>query len=45
MAKAEKESAEFSVKSSEASLKEANENLVKTTVYSPMTGTISRLCR
>ncbi len=38
-----KESAEYSVKSSEASLKEANENLVKTTVYSPMTGTISSL--
>jgi len=43
IAKAEKASAEFSVKSSEASLKEANENLIKTTVYSPMTGTISRL--
>ncbi|MHC1730863.1 MAG: efflux RND transporter periplasmic adaptor subunit [Bacteroidales bacterium] len=43
MALAEKQSAEYSVKSSEASLKEANENLVKTTVYSPMTGTISSL--
>lgn len=43
IAKAEKESALFAVKSSEASLKEANENLVKTTVYSPMTGTISSL--
>ena len=43
IALAEKQSAEFSVKSSEASLKEANENLVKTTVYSPMTGTISSL--
>jgi HlyD family secretion protein len=43
VAKAEKESAIFAVKSSEASLKEANENLVKTTVYSPMTGTISSL--
>ena len=43
MAMAEKQSAEYSVKSSEASLKEANENLVKTTVYSPMTGTISSL--
>ncbi|MBE0666724.1 MAG: efflux RND transporter periplasmic adaptor subunit [Bacteroidales bacterium] len=40
---AEKESALFAVKSSEASLKEANENLIKTTVYSPMTGTVSRL--
>jgi len=43
VAKAEKESAIFAVKSAEASLKEANENLVKTTVYSPMTGTISSL--
>lgn len=43
MAMAEKQSAEYSVKSSEASLKEANENLVKTTVYAPMTGTISSL--
>lgn len=40
---AEKESAQYSVKSSEASLTEADENLVKTTVYSPMTGTISSL--
>jgi HlyD family secretion protein len=40
---AEKESALFAVKSSEASLKEANENLIKTTVYSPMTGTVSSL--
>ena len=43
VAKAEKESAIYSVKSAEASLREANENLVKTTVYSPMTGTISSL--
>ena len=43
IAKAEKESAEYSVKSSEASLNEAAENLVKTTVYAPMTGTISSL--
>lgn len=43
VAKAEKESAIFAVKSSEASLKEANENLVKTTIYSPMSGTISSL--
>lgn len=43
MAVAEKQSSEFSVKSSEASLKEANENLIKTTIYSPMTGTISSL--
>ena len=43
IAKAEKESSLFSVKSSEASLKEADENLTKTTVYSPMKGTISSL--
>ncbi len=43
IARAEKESAEYSVKSSEASLKEANESLAKTTVYAPMTGTISSL--
>jgi len=43
VAKAERESALYSVKSAEASLREANENLVKTTVYSPMTGTISSL--
>jgi HlyD family secretion protein len=43
IARAEKESAEYSVKSSEASLNEAAENLVKTTVYAPMTGTISSL--
>ena len=33
----------FAVKSSEASLKEAKENLQKTTIYAPMTGTISKL--
>lgn len=43
IARAEKESAEYSVKSSEASLNEAEENLVKTTVYAPMSGTISSL--
>jgi HlyD family secretion protein len=36
-------SAEFMIKSSEASLKEANENLTKTTMYAPMTGTVSML--
>jgi HlyD family secretion protein len=35
--------AEFAVHSSEASLKEANENLVKTSVLAPMDGTISLL--
>jgi len=43
IARAEKESAEYSVKSSEASLNEAEENLIKTTVYAPMSGTISSL--
>ncbi len=35
--------AAFQVKSSEASLKEAHENLSKTTIYAPMSGTVSRL--
>ncbi len=35
--------ASYAVKSSEASLKEANENLSKTTIYAPMSGTISKL--
>ncbi len=35
--------ADFTVKSSEAALKEANENLVKTSVYAPMNGTVSKL--
>ncbi|MFO7880337.1 MAG: efflux RND transporter periplasmic adaptor subunit [Bacteroidota bacterium] len=35
--------AEFSVLSSRASVKEAAENLSKTSVYAPMTGTISKL--
>ena len=35
--------AEYAVKSSEASLKEAKENLTKTTIYAPMSGTISKL--
>jgi HlyD family secretion protein len=43
VAKAEVDAAKYSVISSEASLKEANENLVKTSIYSPMTGTISML--
>ena len=33
----------FSVKSAEASLKEANENLNKTSIYAPMSGTVSKL--
>jgi HlyD family secretion protein len=35
--------AKFSVLSSEASLRESKENLSKTTIYAPMSGTISRL--
>lgn len=43
VAKAEVDAAKFSVTSSEASLKEANENLIKTSIYAPMTGTVSML--
>lgn len=43
VAEAEVEAAQFSVKSSRASLDEANKNLIKTTVYAPMSGTISSL--
>ncbi|HLN55135.1 MAG TPA: efflux RND transporter periplasmic adaptor subunit, partial [Bacteroidales bacterium] len=43
VAKSEVEAAKFSVISSEASLKEANENLTKTSIYAPMTGTVSML--
>lgn len=35
--------AEYQVKSSEATLKEARENLQKTTIYAPVSGTVSRL--
>ena len=42
-ARAEKEAAVFSVQSAEASLKEAEENLRKTTIYAPISGTISKL--
>lgn len=43
VAKAEVDAARFSVISSEASLKEANENLIKTSIYAPMSGTVSML--
>jgi HlyD family secretion protein len=43
VAKSEVDAAKFSVISSEASLKEANENLLKTSIYAPMTGTVSML--
>ena len=40
---AEKEAAEFSVQSARASLNEAEESLAKTSIYAPMSGTVSRL--
>ena len=40
---AEKNAAEFSVASAEASLREAEENLRKTSIYAPMSGTVSML--
>ncbi len=43
VAKAEVDAAKFSVVSAEASLKEASENLTKTSIYAPMTGTVSML--
>jgi len=42
-AKAEKEAADFSVQSARASLREAEENLKKTTIYAPISGTVSKL--
>lgn len=42
-AMAEKEAAVFSVQSAQASLEEAEENLQKTSIYAPMSGTISAL--
>lgn len=43
VAKATLDAAKSDVVSTEASLKEANENLVKTSIYAPMTGTVSML--
>jgi HlyD family secretion protein len=43
VAKSEVDAAKYSVVSAEASVKEANENLTKTSIYSPMTGTVSML--
>lgn len=43
VSKADVRAALFNVESAEASLKEANENLAKTTIYAPMSGTISKL--
>ncbi|HEX2970612.1 MAG TPA: efflux RND transporter periplasmic adaptor subunit [Bacteroidales bacterium] len=43
VAKSEVDAAKFAVVSAEAALKEANENLTKTSIYAPMTGTVSML--
>lgn len=43
VAKAAHEASEYSVKSSEAQLREFNEQLAKTSIYAPMSGTISML--
>ena len=43
IAKLAVEAAQYSVKSSEASLKEAQNNLNRTSIYAPISGTISRL--
>jgi len=40
---AEKEAAEYTVKSSKATLDEADESLTKTSIYAPMAGTVSSL--
>jgi HlyD family secretion protein len=42
-AKSNAESARFNVASSQANLKDAAENLRKTTIYAPMSGTVSKL--
>jgi len=41
--KSEVDAAKFAVISAEASVKEANENLIKTSIYAPMSGTVSML--
>ncbi|MDR6300189.1 efflux RND transporter periplasmic adaptor subunit [Mesonia maritima] len=43
VAKATKQSAYYNVQSARASVTEAQDNLQRTTIYAPMTGTISRL--
>ena len=43
MALADRNAASFSVKSAEATLSEAQENLIKTNIYAPMSGTVSML--
>jgi HlyD family secretion protein len=43
VAKEQIKAAEFNVKSATAALKEAQENLIKTTIYAPMDGIISKM--
>lgn len=43
VSKADVEAARFNIKSAEASVKEAKDNLVKTTIFSPVDGTVSKL--
>ena len=43
VAKSEVDAAKYSVVSAQAYLKEANENLIKTSIYAPMSGTVSML--
>jgi HlyD family secretion protein len=43
VAKAEVDAAKYSITSAEASVKEANEMLVKTSIYAPISGTVSML--
>lgn len=43
VAKEQLSAAQYNIKSAEAALKEAKENLIKTTIYAPMSGTISKL--
>ncbi len=43
VAKADVEAARYNIKSAEASVKEAKDNLFKTTIFSPVDGTVSKL--
>ncbi len=43
VAEAEQDAARYTVKSAEAALAEAEENLIKTSIYAPMSGTVSML--
>jgi HlyD family secretion protein len=43
MAKANKEAAYFTVQSASANVKQGQDNLTRTTIYAPMSGTISKL--